>query len=372
MEDKTDNILERRSRLIDPNSKIEGTVSQIVDFATLIQERRVAEEIPLIQSAVVDYLADLKRNSSTEYHNSIDICRACMNLLQEDTVQEFYMLTNAKDKHTMPNKINGNYVMFLLASNLMNRGDEMVEMAVAQQQNENPGLVLENIVKKGIHGKLTEDGADIDISPEQMIRHMHILAEAINTADTGAIDTSNWKQIIDNLLISQAEGLELARKGNYTFRQAINYKRATLDPYIDLLSTIAQLSQEEKGKFRRRYWYVQGQDDTSDILEDMGVQPNPWISALQEQGLLEEFFGFVYTTEDTSVTKFLENLEDQNRRRWRIGMIEDVYRYIGRHPEFNEQTFNRLIEIEQLILETTENEEKKSKLFDELSEIIDK
>lgn len=236
-------------------------------------------------------------NPESYVARNIEIFQTAIFVLQPDSLVEICTLSHWDGLRGIPNTpIGPRIIVGLLVANVFNRGDDLIERATHATKRTDAkagGEMLTNILEKGVFAvRETENMRDRSrfVSPLEMIHHITMFANEIG------IDTSKWPEKIGTMISAQKTGMEHVRrtketgKIGYTVDEALEYRRLTIGTYVNLLADIIFFDDLRfKDKRIKKLIDIQLADDLSDIREDEMTQMNPYVAALSEAGVLDEF-----------------------------------------------------------------------------------
>lgn len=285
--------------------------------------------------AILAYIESILSKLQPNEHLSADeitYIKNSMNYLQMDTLEEFRFISDTyrnvvrfqgKDEE-MYESLGFRPMVFLILANTFNRCDELLERATASNGDHiDPEKLFFGILDKGAVALV--DGPDGKrgkrVSPRQMIEICRKLAQ-----QTG-IDTADWSTQLESIYASQIEGMkEIQRfrkdEPTWTVEDAIAYKRNTVGVYARLLGRVLFNSEDGEQMAFRTIMRVQAHDDVDDIVQDYGVQINPFLSLLREdRGRNIELFREISSVKGIAEAQKLK---------------EELYPKIRGHVRFNE------------------------------------
>jgi len=253
-----------------------------ISYAEL--ETEVVSRKNVVNQAILNKRNELKEKLPVK-SELIENSFSSLTFVNGDTLRE-YRLAFIKDGKDFPKEINltDGMVIFLMLSNTLNNLDRKVEKLTAMNVKEKPsGKALGEVMSSGRSG-IKKSGERI--SHIEMLDDIGSLAMALN------LDTSQWKDLFNEILRQQERGMTMVKKYTennkvYSLEEALEYRLGTVGNYYYLLATC--LPSELKSEFLTEVGLEQLFDDIGDVSEDEVNQVNPFVALLKKYGILDKY-----------------------------------------------------------------------------------
>lgn len=238
----------------------------------------------------LNYQSILFQRKPREFR-AIQSAADALGFIQEDAWQEFgiansiaKLLPEARKYQVISDNNIGRSVLFLVVANYANRLDEIVEQSIDHATQS--GIPLSGEIVEQSMRLPAAIGNDGPISFIDMGTDINTQCDIVNVPkDVLTIDSILTAEVahIDRLAHWVNDG------DMYSVNEALESRLNTVGAYYHQLGGIATDNGIEEEKIMYELMGAQVEDDMFDVPEDIHTQMNPFVAALAQYGLLEQY-----------------------------------------------------------------------------------